>query len=432
MISSLVEMTLRGTAAFLLLSGFERLFAHRIHAVSRRILWLLVALTYLIPWKLPVLPTLPTAAPDSQEMTQLFLLGGNSLPFGSMATGSPGEWLSGLWALGMAVCLAIVLANSWRTNRRWSRVRFCTDSRLLALLEDTKTKAGVTAPIGLIVSPEIPTPVILGWLRPRILLPASLGDASDKTLSHIFLHELAHFRAMDIPAGWLFTAVRCAHWFNPFAWIAAKRWTEFREGAADENAVRWSKDPQGYGETLLAIAGGSPLPFGALAIAENFLQLKYRITMITNASRTSPRFLLTALAAVILATVGFAQTSTPADPKAAAVGAMEPWLKEIDGGKYADSWTDASRFFQKAITSDKWVAALTSVRTPLGRCHSRKLASAILQKDPVEGGTAVKGEFVVAQFDTSFANMKYAVETVSFVKEGDSWKAAGYFIKPRQ
>jgi hypothetical protein len=34
------------------------------------------------------------------------------------------------------------------------------------------------------------------------------------------------------------------------------------------------------------------------------------------------------------------------------------------------------------------------------------------------------------QFDTSFANKKSAVETVTFMQEKDgNWKAAGYYIK---
>jgi Protein of unknown function (DUF4019) len=43
---------------------------------------------------------------------------------------------------------------------------------------------------------------------------------------------------------------------------------------------------------------------------------------------------------------------------------------------------------------------------------------------------APDGNYVVMQFDTSFANKKNAVETVTFVQEKNGqWKAAGYYIK---
>jgi hypothetical protein len=120
------------------------------------------------------------------------------------------------------------------------------------------------------------------------------------------------------------------------------------------------------------------------------------------------------------------------DPKAAAVAAMMTWLQEIDQDKYAQSWSDASATFQKAVTSDGWTSALNSVRTPLGQCTDRKLASALHQTDiPSPSGT-IKGDFVVAQFDSSFDNLKYAVETVCFEKAPDgTWKASGYYIKPK-
>ena len=50
------------------------------------------------------------------------------------------------------------------------------------------------------------------------------------------------------------------------------------------------------------------------------------------------------------------------DPKPAAVAAMQTWLKEIDDKQYEQSWHDASASFQKAVTSDQWIAALNGVR----------------------------------------------------------------------
>jgi len=43
---------------------------------------------------------------------------------------------------------------------------------------------------------------------------------------------------------------------------------------------------------------------------------------------------------------------------------------------------------------------------------------------------APDGNYLVMQFDTSFANKKSAVETVTFVREkAGNWRAAGYYIK---
>ncbi|HZC35721.1 MAG TPA: DUF4019 domain-containing protein [Chthoniobacterales bacterium] len=121
-----------------------------------------------------------------------------------------------------------------------------------------------------------------------------------------------------------------------------------------------------------------------------------------------------------------------AEAKSAAAQAMTGWLTEIDQGKYEKSWQDASKAFREKVIEAQWKEDLSKARQPLGDCTARKLVSALLQTDvPRGGGQVLKGEFVIAQFDSSFANLKYAVETVTFQKESDgSWKAAGYYIKP--
>jgi hypothetical protein len=58
---------------------------------------------------------------------------------------------------------------------------------------------------------------------------------------------------------------------------------------------------------------------------------------------------------------------------------------------------------------------------------SRKFKSAQYTKS-VPG--APDGEYVVLQFDTSFANKKEAVETVTPMLDPDGkWKVSGYYIK---
>ena len=145
-----------------------------------------------------------------------------------------------------------------------------------------------------------------------------------------------------------------------------------------------------------------------------------------------PRFALPAFIGLALL-LPAARAEDHASAKQAAVASMQSWLTEVDQGQYAQSWKDASAAFQKAASSAQWVALSTSVRTPLGKCKERKLASAeYLTEIPNPAGQPLKGEFVVAQFDTSFENMAYTIETVCFEKAPDgTWKSSGYFIKPK-
>ncbi len=123
-----------------------------------------------------------------------------------------------------------------------------------------------------------------------------------------------------------------------------------------------------------------------------------------------------------LVTVAF-----PQDKTKAAETAAEAWLKFVDSGDYSQSWQDASSLFKAAVTEKDWERQLSGARLPLGALISRKLTSAEY-KTEVPG--APDGQYVVIKYETSFANKKSAVETVTPMLDKDGkWKVSGYFIR---
>ena len=115
-------------------------------------------------------------------------------------------------------------------------------------------------------------------------------------------------------------------------------------------------------------------------------------------------------------------------PEDLAQKSAEAWFVLTDAGKYADSWDEASQFFKSKVTKDQWQSALTSVRAPLGSVQSRKLKSAKYTKT-LPG--APEGEYVILQYETSFAKMDSAVETITPMLDKDGkWRVSGYYIKP--
>jgi len=122
------------------------------------------------------------------------------------------------------------------------------------------------------------------------------------------------------------------------------------------------------------------------------------------------------------ATLAFAQDNTKA-----AEAASEAWLKFVDSGDYSQSWVEASSLFKAAVTEKQWEQKITAARHPLGALISRKLKSA---KYTTTLPGAPDGQYVVIQYDTSFANKKAAIETVTPMLDKDGqWRVSGYFIK---
>lgn len=104
------------------------------------------------------------------------------------------------------------------------------------------------------------------------------------------------------------------------------------------------------------------------------------------------------------------------------------WLKLIDDGKYLESWKESAGVFRAAITQDKWTETMRNGRAPFGETVSRKVKES---KYFTELPGAPKGEYVVIQFETLFANRKgILVETVTPLLDKDKkWRVSGYFIK---
>jgi len=134
-----------------------------------------------------------------------------------------------------------------------------------------------------------------------------------------------------------------------------------------------------------------------------------------------------AITVVIAACAMIAVAQDNAGKVKAAEQASEAWLKFVDSGDYSQSWVEASSLFKAAVTEKEWEQKVAVARQPLGALLSRKLQSAEY-KTSLPG--APDGEYVVIKYDSSFANKKSAVETVTPMLDKDGqWRVSGYFIR---
>jgi Protein of unknown function (DUF4019) len=130
-----------------------------------------------------------------------------------------------------------------------------------------------------------------------------------------------------------------------------------------------------------------------------------------------------------VATTDAKSAPSPAVTNATDAGTTEAtrWLRLIDGGKYAEGWTQAATAFRAAIGQPDWDKTLVQVRTPLGAATTRTLKSAALTH---QLPNVPPGDYVVIQFDTAFEQRPAAVETVVVQRDTDQvWRVSGYFIK---
>ena len=136
------------------------------------------------------------------------------------------------------------------------------------------------------------SPLLAGCLRPMVILPAA--ELSEMDFRYTILHELTHYRRMDVLYKWLVQIAVCLHWFNPFVRILGREVEKACELACDESVIRklGADERRAYGDTLLhaahpATGGPWRSGMGAVTLHESGKQLKERLEAIMGYRRKS-------------------------------------------------------------------------------------------------------------------------------------------------
>ncbi len=122
-------------------------------------------------------------------------------------------------------------------------------------------------------SENIPSPFVLGIIKPKIYLPFYIKE---KDISHVIAHEKAHLLRKDHlwkPLGFLILSV---HWFNPLVWLGYVLLCRDIELACDEKVVKTLSNEQraDYSEALLTCSvnrrmiAACPLAFGEVGVKD--------------------------------------------------------------------------------------------------------------------------------------------------------------------
>lgn len=103
----------------------------------------------------------------------------------------------------------------------------------------------------LLISLKAEVPMAIGWLKPVVLLPASMVTGLDSAqLEMLILHELAHIRRHDYLVNFLQTLIELLFFFHPCVHWIGKQMRNEREYCSDDIAVQHCGDAIAYAHTL--------------------------------------------------------------------------------------------------------------------------------------------------------------------------------------
>ena len=247
-------------------------------------------------------------------------------------------WFAVSWLAGV-VLLSLRHFGGWWRVRAWRR----TGKRLVQeaperLASEIGRKLGLRRLVPIIKSADVLTPMLVGTVRPMILLPLRVVTGfSACELEAILAHELAHLARGDAWANLLQIVCETLLFYHPGVWWISRQARIERENAADDLATAVCADRVQYANALARLAEQTIAPSLALAATDGPLLTRIRRLLLPppRASGATSGWAVSALIAgglflVSLVLMPHPSSATAEEPSKIKVAAGESIQKAID------------------------------------------------------------------------------------------------------
>jgi len=335
----LLSLSVSGTLLLLLILGLKPLYKSRFSKRWQYYIWIIVALRFLLPFtpdttivgslfekpgttvitnEIPTSPNVPAPANTDNSKTEPIqadrdIAAAMREPFNRYV------YLFFIWSV-FALVLFVRKITIYQGFIQYIKAGSTevSDIKTLNLLSDCEEKLNIKTRVELSRNPLIASPIMIGFFRARIVLPAC--ELDDKELSYIFVHELIHYKQRDMFYKWLIQIVVCAHWFNPFVYLLEKEVNKSCELSCDEKVISILDDKarREYGDTLISFLQSNNLYKSSLAsvtLTEGAEQLKERLGAIMKFKKKSKGIIaITAIFSVLVCVCFFVTGAYAASP----------------------------------------------------------------------------------------------------------------------
>ncbi len=234
-----------------------------------------------------------TAEPTANELFSLKVLADQPAQASQTQAGIAGlihaianhmTWLLMAWLTG-ACMFSIRFFSGWVYLQNLKTNSLAVDQSWNDMLAKLANVMAIRGDVGLAESSRISTPMVVGYLKPVILLPFGMvGGLSTEQIETILVHELAHIKRHDFIINLLQAFIETLFFFNPFVWVLSNIIRREREYCCDDEVVRHGNSTA-YAFALAQLeAWRQSNPALALSLATNRNQLLNRIKRIMEKS----------------------------------------------------------------------------------------------------------------------------------------------------
>jgi len=156
-----------------------------------------------------------------------------------------------LYATGLAFMLFRFVVNVLQVRALRKQGIIQPGHYWISQLEGLQAQFDISRPVQLFFSSHVNVPMMLGIIKPIILLPvATINSLSTEQVEAILMHELAHIKRHDYLLNLLQTVIETILFFNPFVWLTSAIIRREREHCCDDLVVSCQVSPLCYAKAL--------------------------------------------------------------------------------------------------------------------------------------------------------------------------------------
>jgi hypothetical protein len=213
-------------------------------------------------------------------------------------------------------------------------------------------KLGVSRPVKLLESTLAEVPLVIGWLRPVVLLPASLiTGLTREQIEALLAHELAHVRRHDYLVNLFQCVVETVLFYHPVVWWISKHIREERENACDDLAIDTCGNRLAYARTLTVLEEmrRSPMTLAPAASGGSLLLRIRRLLGLSAPRQPLPCWLMAGSVAALIAFAAMVSLFAPARALGDRQDPVPQGGEEVDG----IAWGEPSNGLRAGISYRK-------------------------------------------------------------------------------
>ncbi len=192
-----------------------------------------------------------------------------------------------LWMAGVGL-LSVRLATGWTAIRRLRAASWeLDDPNWAERFARLREGLGISPAVRLMVSASATVPLVVGWIKPIVLLPA--GMLTGLTVSQVealLVHELAHIHRHDYLLNLAQTVIETLFFYHPAVWWVSQQIRKEREHCCDDIAAT-ACGTLDYAQALASLAELRQIG-ASLGLAVNGAPLIERIRRLAGVE-TAPR-----------------------------------------------------------------------------------------------------------------------------------------------